>query len=167
MEIYLIRHAESEGNRKRCGGGTYDWNLSEHGQKQAQSLRNAEFAQSITRLYSSPLIRTRDTASVLADVSGKSIEIDSRLIDVNAGELNGAAWKDIRVKYADFFKHVPRNPSLPFPNGGETNRDVIERTRSFATDLREQYQISKNQYKKNAVIAIVSHGLPLNYLILH
>jgi broad specificity phosphatase PhoE len=167
MEVYLVRHAESEGNRQRCGGGTYDWLLSEFGRRQAHALCNVDFAQSLTHIYSSPLTRARETAKILSENSKIPVEIDDRLIDVDAGELNGAAWVEIQDKYVDFFKSVPRNMLLPFPGGGETNRDIVERTRSFASSLRGRFSISPNQFDRNVVVAIVSHGLPLNYLVLH
>lgn len=167
MEVYLIRHAESEGNRQHRGGGTYDWQLSDFGRQQAQALRKAVFAEKITHIYSSPLTRAKETAEVLSDISLKPVVIDNRLVDVDAGELNGASWIDIRDRFTDFFLAVPRNPLMNFPGGGESNRDVIERVREFANDLRDGFSKAPNQYKEDIVVAIVSHGLPLNYLILH
>ncbi len=167
MEIFLIRHAESEGNRLRRGGGTYNWELTEFGIEQANALGKASFVQSITHIYSSPLKRALKTAESLSSATGKPILVDGLISDVNAGSLNGAEWQDIRDKYLDFFKAVPRNPDIPFPGGGETNRDVIERTRIFVNTLRNRFRIEEYTFDRSVAIAIVSHGLPLNYLMLH
>ena len=194
MEVYLIRHGESEGNAVRAGGGRFDWLLSPLGIAQAAALARTKFTARLTHIYSSPLSRTLDTARAIqsamtveqsseigihaesASIAARTppnFEIDERLIDVDAGELNGAPWSLVREKYIDFFRSVPRSPGLPFPGGSESNRDVIERTRSFAGDLKARFRVpsgagaanAEHRYSPAAHVAIVGHGLPLNYLL--
>ncbi len=207
VEIYLIRHGESEGNVRHAGGGRHDWPLSKLGKAQADALSRAPFASRLTHIFASPLSRAQDTATTLAkgmrypetsagansiespsnsreSLSNSSasfpnlpenpaLETDERLIDVDAGELNGAEWSVIRENHMDFFRSVPRNPGLAFPGGGESNRDVIERTRSFAEFFKSRFRITsaenspnaEHRYDSDAHIAVVGHGLPLNYLL--
>lgn len=173
MEIYLIRHGESEGNVLRAGGGRHDWPLSPLGRAQADALSRSPLARSFTHIFASPLSRAQDTARAIANSCNAQIETDGRLIDVDAGSLNGAPWSVIREKYMDFFRSVPRSTGLAFPGGGESNRDVIERTRAFADSLKSRFRFASNSslpnaehhYDPAAHVAIIGHGLPLNYLL--
>ena len=60
MEVYLIRHGETEFNRRKCYQGTLDVPLSEEGKAK---LSCADFVPG--KVYVTPMCRTQQTAEIL------------------------------------------------------------------------------------------------------
>ena len=107
MDLYIIRHGESQGN---IGLDVEDPHLTEHGKKQAEllalRLRNINFDV----ILSSPLTRAVQTATPLAELRGMPITVMHSLHEVGAfGEETLAeaqkraadAVAEIRGKYGD------------------------------------------------------------------
>ena len=63
--IYLIRHAEAEGNLYRRIHGWYDSLITKNGERQIQALEQRFDSVSIDAVYSSDLIRTQLTAGAI------------------------------------------------------------------------------------------------------
>src|SRR5689334_17689349 len=70
VEILLVRHGQSEGNRDRRFTGHGPSRLTELGRAQAEATARAIAAQSVDVLYSSDLARCLETAAPLARVTG-------------------------------------------------------------------------------------------------
>ena len=62
--IFILRHGETEGNQKRVFRGLWDLPLNENGQIQAARTGNALKGIKFSRIYTSPLIRAKETAGV-------------------------------------------------------------------------------------------------------
>ena len=78
MQLLLIRHALPL--RSEPGQGS-DPHLSEEGIEQAKRLPDALARFPITRLVSSPQVRSLQTAQPVADARGLRVEIDERLAE--------------------------------------------------------------------------------------
>ncbi len=95
MNIYIVRHGETDWNVEGRYTSRGDIPLNETGIKQAymikQKLNNMDF----DRVFSSPLIRAYSTAQIIYD--GNIIK-DDRLIERNNGDLEGKLKKDIKDK---------------------------------------------------------------------
>jgi broad specificity phosphatase PhoE len=78
-------------------------------------------------VFTSDLRRAVDTAEIAFAGSGIPVHEDWRLRECNYGELNGAPVAEIESERL-------RRIEVPFP-GGESYRDVVERTESFIEDL--------------------------------
>lgn len=61
-EIYIVRHAEAEGNTNRMFQGSVDTNISENGEKQLERLMKRALDFDVDKIYSSPLKRAQKTA---------------------------------------------------------------------------------------------------------
>lgn len=93
-KIYFVRHGESELNANNIWAGQKETNLTDDGKKQAtitgQKLKNKRI--SIDLIICSPLQRTIDTASIIADIIGyptDKIEINPLFIERTFGILEG------------------------------------------------------------------------------
>lgn len=86
-EIFLIRHGDAlPGPEAALPGGKYDDQpLSAHGQLQAQALADALAAVKFDAIYSSPLRRTIETATPLAQSKGLEIQIEENIREVILG----------------------------------------------------------------------------------
>ena len=83
--IYLIRHAEAEGNLYRRIHGWYNALVTENGFKQIEALRNRFADIQIDAVYSSPLRRSVQTAEIAINNPDLEIITDDRLIETTFG----------------------------------------------------------------------------------
>jgi len=84
--LYLVRHAQSEGNRGDYEGPDDDPPLSEVGREQARRLALRFARQRIDALYSSPMRRTLETAQAIAETTGLTMRMVEELREVDLGE---------------------------------------------------------------------------------
>ena len=132
--ICLIRHGENEYTRTgKLAGWTENVVLNEAGQKQAQGLVERLKGVAFKALYSSPLVRARETAAPLAAARGLEVQLEDGLGEVRYGEWTGKSLK--RLARTKLWRVVQTRPSaMQFPGGGETMRgaqlrlvDTLER----------------------------------------
>jgi broad specificity phosphatase PhoE len=86
--LILVRHGQTEANARGLLLGRADPPLTETGYRQARSLASA--LPRPARIVSSPLMRARQTAAVLAEGStgGTDVEVDPRWIEMDYGSLD-------------------------------------------------------------------------------
>lgn len=142
MQLILIRHAETDGNRLTYVGRE-DLPLNDTGRHQATTLADALSAIPFCAILASPLVRARDTAAAIA--AGRKLIIDIRpeLVEIDFGRLQGMPKQDIPL---DLKRHHLETP-LP---GGESLRDVERRLRPLVVELSKTHQ-------SGPPIAVVSH----------
>lgn len=155
--LILIRHGESLGNikGKRLGihlSRSNNSPLTKTGMLQIKNIAD-KIKQKLKNkneiiIYSSPLLRTKQTAKILGQILGiKKINLDSRLLDVNYGKLERKKWEEIINRYQDWWvKFQQDRLKTPFPEG-ESYQDVKNRLLNFF-----QEKISNNKKKFNLII---------------
>jgi broad specificity phosphatase PhoE len=128
--LYLIRHGATENNRAdppRLQGRRTDPGLSDEGHHQARQTGRflAEFP--VDAVYSSPLLRARQTAEAIAEPHGLCVQVVEALIEVDVGAWEGRSWEEIQQTdpeaYHAFMTDATVNPYL----GGEDLRTVLDR----------------------------------------
>ena len=87
--IYLIRHAEAEGNLYRRVHGWYDSLITENGYRQIAALEERFRDVHIDAVYSSDLFRTRTTARAIYRSKNLPLRTEPGLRELNLGE-----WED-------------------------------------------------------------------------
>ncbi|MBM4330455.1 MAG: histidine phosphatase family protein [Deltaproteobacteria bacterium] len=118
MRLILIRHGETLWNESRKFQGFSDIELSPKGMSQAKHL--AEFLKQATlaKIYTSPLIRARQTAEQIARYHCCPISIVEELKELNQGRLEGLTAEDLRNNYPDFLRKWIEHPeSARLPEG--------------------------------------------------
>jgi broad specificity phosphatase PhoE len=156
LEIYLIRHGESAGNREDRFRGQHDFPLNENGIRQARALHQELSSVRFDAIYSSPLKRALTTAEILSN-KRPILKIDGGFTNISLGDWENRKKSEIREGYPDLWKLWSTEPEkLNFP-GMETLAEVRER--SYAA-LR---QLIKNH--PDGIIAIVSHRAVIKPLI--
>jgi broad specificity phosphatase PhoE len=91
MAIYLLRHAETDGNATRVvqlPGAR----LSTRGREQAARLAGRLAGAGIARIVSSDLARALETAKALHAATGAPLEIDPALAERNYGDVRGTPY---------------------------------------------------------------------------
>ena len=145
-KIWFVRHAQSEYNKKHLFTGWHNPDLTEKGVGAARELKNDLSSVDFDHVFSSPLKRAADTASLI--VEGRyEIKYDDRLKERSYGDWSGLNKTEIKEKVGEeLFLSARRGWSTKPPNG-ESLEDVSSRVSSFLETL----PLSGN-------ILIVSHG---------
>lgn len=87
LQVYLVRHGETQWNAERRIQGQSDSPLTAKGEQQAMQVGERARSFGITHVISSDLGRTRRTAEIIARACGCDITYDSRLRELNMGVL--------------------------------------------------------------------------------
>ncbi len=86
LQVYLVRHGETQWNAERRIQGQSDSPLTAHGERQAGRWASAR-TLGITHIITSDLGRTRRTAEIIAEACGCSVIADARLRELDMGVL--------------------------------------------------------------------------------
>jgi broad specificity phosphatase PhoE len=114
--VILVRHGQTDENVSGRISGQGPVPLNTRGQEQARLAAEALAPLGITHLFSSPLVRARQTAEFLAERLQKSIEEIPDLREVGYGDWEGKTFNEMRTHpVAHQVFHDPINAT--FPNG--------------------------------------------------
>ena len=136
MRIYIVRHGETDANRRGVFQGRVNSQLLESGFELARQVGAALADVRFDVAFSSPLSRAWDTARTVLDASGNAdvpLQREERLLEISMGEFEGKRFRPgerevdpevVRLFFEDPF-------ALPDFPGGEGVADVLARTREF------------------------------------
>ncbi|MFA5124924.1 MAG: class I tRNA ligase family protein [Patescibacteria group bacterium] len=153
--FFAIRHGEAEKNIKHVfssGLGVYP--LTANGREQIKIAIDKLKDKKISLIVSSEVLRAKETAQLIAEATGAELIFDARLNELNAGELEERSDVDGRAKEAIAKWKTDWDAAYP---GGESVRQVTERTLALYQELNEKYE-GKN-------ILLVSHEDTLKSLL--
>lgn len=156
-ELWLARHGATDWNMEGRYQGQADIPLNPIGLEQARTMADRLAAENIVAIYSSPLLRARQTAQMLADKVGLPVQIDPRLQEVSLGQWEGKLFTDVQQKFPEAIAERRINPIYFRPPGGETVAEVVERAVAAVDEIVSAYP--------QGPVVIVSHGLTLATLI--
>jgi broad specificity phosphatase PhoE len=126
-ELWLVRHAESTGNRDGIIQGHEDLPLSPLGHHQAQLLAKRLQGVRFAALYCSDLSRAKETARYAAGATGLLAETDRRLREVDTGAWSGLTVEQIARKFPEeWARWSTRDPAMR-RGGGESYREAAAR----------------------------------------
>ena len=155
QELLLVRHGQSTANARGIWQGQMEFPLSEEGRKQAALTGRALSAEPFEALYSSPLSRAFETASIIRDRSGFAGKIvtSGGLSERQGGILEGHTWAEQErqnPELAKKFLSIPEEERWALV-GAETDEEVISR-------FGETISSISARHPDGARIVIVSHG---------
>lgn len=128
-KIYLIRHGETESNRKGIFRGRLDIPLSQNGKEQAEDLKRYFENIPVNIVYTSPLQRAVETAETV--FPGHTPLKEKWLNNLDLGEWSGMEKSLVKERFPEMWENwVKRPESIRFP-GGERLDDVHQRSRLF------------------------------------
>lgn len=155
--IYLVRHAEAEGNINRVFQGHYNADLSENGRRQLEQLKERFKDIKIDAAYSSPLKRAYQTAQAANYYHKLPIKTLDGLMEINGGHWEGVKWDEIPNLFPEENEDWTTAPWNFAPQDGESMRQVYDRM--WNTIL----QISKENAERTVLVA--SHGCAIRNFI--
>lgn len=150
-ELLLIRHGETDWNRRQTFQGQIDVPLNERGLAQAQRLGERLAGEPLDALVVSDLMRTRQTAAPLAELLKLRPSFTPALREQAFGILEGLTFDDIKVKHpAEFALWARHDPDYALPGGAESRRLFHGRVISALSELGRQHPGQR--------LAVVTHG---------
>lgn len=148
MKIYVIRHGLTELNKAKKVNGEIDEPLAEEGIKEAKAIIPL-LPKSIKYIYTSPLLRARQTAEIINLKFNLPVYIKDELTEVRMGSLAGKSWEEMEEGLELKKKH--RTVQFDYrPYGGESVEDVKKRVITFFKNINKKH--------KDYEVLIISHG---------
>lgn len=149
-KLYIVRHAEAEGNLFRRIHGQYESTVTHNGLRQIQALRERFASVQIDACYSSDLVRTRTTAQAVWVPKNLPLRLEPRFREVRLGR-----WED--VPFGQLEREEPvmmgRFSGDPLHWEVEGAERFSEYSGRFLEALREVAERHEGQS-----VAIFSHG---------
>ncbi|MEI7592160.1 MAG: histidine phosphatase family protein [Actinomycetes bacterium] len=145
--LIIVRHGRTEANAAGRLLGHLDLPLDSLGERQAVAL--AQAVGPVDRVVSSPLLRTRQTATAF----GLDVEVDERFIELDYGDFDGMPLTDVP---SEMWRQWRLDSDFA-PPGGESLSSLRLRVESGLADLAAEAQ-SKN-------IVVSTHVSPIKVAI--
>ncbi|MDR3520807.1 MAG: histidine phosphatase family protein [Acidocella sp.] len=126
VPFWFLRHGETDYNAKGLSQGALDISLNESGRAQAEAAAPLLVGRGIVAIYSSPMIRTRETSEILNKTLHLPVVYDEELREVIFGGMEG---KPLHPWFADWMAGTYT------PEGAESFAEITERVRGVLTRL--------------------------------
>lgn len=152
--ILLARHGESDWNALLRWQGHADRPLTERGRAQAAALAERLVAVSLAAVYSSDLIRARDTAQAVAERVRLTVITRRDLREVHVGSWTGLDRRETESRFPDGFRRWLEGGSGW--EGGESYERMAERVIAAVREIAAGHD--------GETVLVVTHGGPIRAL---
>ncbi len=163
--LVLVRHGQSEWNKRNLFTGWKDVDLTPEGEAEAQKggLRLKAEGLTFDIAYTSALKRAQRTLDIILEQLGQSdlkIIRDQALNERDYGDLVGLNKDDAKKKWGEEQVHIWRRSFDTPPPGGESLKDTAERVLPyFDAQILPEVQAGRN-------VIVSAHGNSLRALIM-
>ena len=157
LQVYLVRHGETQWNAERRIQGQSDSPLTAKGEQQAMQVATRAKELGITHIISSDLGRTRRTAEIIAQACGCDILLDPRLRELNMGVLETRNIDSLTAEEENWRRQLVNGTKDGRIPQGESMLELSERMHSALASCLELPQGSRP--------LLVSHGIALGCLV--
>ena len=149
MRLLLIRHGESVANAEGRLQGHLDIPLSDRGRRQAELLADRLAPLGVQALYTSPLLRAKGTAEIVAGCLGLPVEERPALMERNVGELAGLTRDEIITRFP---RYMPARTQLRQIEieGFEQDAEIAQRVKDALAAIIDAHA--------QGTVAVITHG---------
>lgn len=158
-KIFLIRHAEAEGNLYRIIQGHMNSSITKRGYKQIDALAERFRSVPLTALYSSDLKRTVTTAGAITKYHMLTMHKTPRLREIYLGASEGLSFGEAEHLDPQMMYYFNNDPDKWHVDGAESFGECTERMLSVLTEIAEE--------NPDGTVAVVSHGMAIRSLLAH
>jgi broad specificity phosphatase PhoE len=152
--LYLVRHGATEANLRTpyiLQGHAIDLPLSPDGEEQSRAVAALLRQFPMTRVFSSSMLRARQTAEAIARELGMAARVEPDLQECDVGIWEGLDWGTIRQRFPEAHARFVANPAeVPYLNG-ESYGDVLRRAKPVIESLLDRHA--------GEHIAVVAHNV--------
>ncbi|MBB6635266.1 histidine phosphatase family protein [Cohnella thailandensis] len=151
-KLTLIRHGRTLWNDEKRAQGHTNNGLNELGFRQAARAARRLGSVRWDRVYSSDLLRAKQTAEIIAQAAGiAEIRYDNRLRELHGGRIEGTTLEERIAAWGDNWKELDL--------GVESPEEGAKRGASCLREIAERHP--------GETLLVVSHGAVLRHTIKH
>lgn len=155
MKLILVRHGETEENKKKIWQGQTEGTLSEEGEGQVKKLTKRLEKEKIDAIYCSDLQRTRNTIKPFLENKNIPVKYAKELRERKLGVLEGATTEKIG-EYMETHEVDFENSNF---ETGETGTEMRNRLIKFYKEITKKHE--------NDTVLFVTHGGAVAHLMIH
>lgn len=161
MKLYLIRHGETDFNKRRLLQGRTDTKLNDYGRELAKKTAEGLLDVPFDLAFTSPLKRAKETAQIVLGDRKIPLVDEPRIQEISFGEFEGLCIEKERYNIPDetFMNFFNQPEAYNTPPGGESFASVLERTGDFLSGLLEREEYA------DKTILVSTHGCALKALL--
>ena len=156
MNLYMIRHGQTAASRENRFSGSSDPPLTEVGEAMGRGLAAAYSSMKWEAIYTSPMLRTRQTVAALCHQTGLEARIEEGLREIDYGEWEGLQQDEVMQRWPEAFAYWADDPASRGTPGGETAFHVAARAMRVVEQIRTRHQEGN--------VLIVSHKATLRII---
>jgi len=152
--LYLLRHGATANNLQKpphLQGRRADVPLDPVGQRQAEAAGEFLARYRLDAVYTSPLLRTRQTAAAIARPHDFTPVVIDDLIECDVGDWEGRSWPEIEQNDHEAWRLFRADPVVHPYGGGENLAQVQARIEPAIAQLLEKH--------RGQTIAVVAHNV--------
>ena len=155
--IYLIRHAEADGNLYRRAHGWYDSVITDRGYRQIAALAKRFASTRFDAVYSSDRRRTMTTALSVYKTHGLPLVTTPRVREIGIGVWEDHPWAELERTDGEQLERFNTDAAHWHVAGGEYLPDVRERMIGALREIAEAHP--------NGTVAVFSHGMAIRLTV--
>ncbi len=159
MEVYLVRHGQTEWNIKRRVQGAMDSPLTVEGIQQAENAAQRLRSVPFTHCYASPQKRAMDTAEIVARPHpGLTPHPEESLREFGFGNWEGLSLDEMAQLYPKEWSCYVDTPSRFVGPEGDSMAERLEESKGFVQRL-------VRQYSEKEKLLLVTHGYAIRLFV--
>lgn len=147
--IYLVRHGQTVWNEEGKLCGSSDIPLSEEGLMQAQKVAERMKSISLSAVYSSPLLRARQTAEAIAIPHNLPVLVEPDLREIDYGNWEGLKVSEAMEKFPELERLRREDPMKFVAPNGEPMKNFAERVIAAVQKIAAKHP--------NETVCLVAH----------
>ena len=155
--VLLIRHGATQLSAEDRFAGSVDVLLSDTGRDQARRLAKRLSSLPLSAVYASPMKRTIDTASFIAEPRGITVQTLPALREIHHGRWEGRTRAEVERDFGEEYRRWEFDPYTFAPDGGESGLEVTARALPALLRLVETHE--------DTAFAVVSHKATIRLLL--
>ena len=155
--LLLVRHGATQLTAEDRFSGAVGVDLSDAGRAQVRALARRLAAEPLSAVYCSPLSRTVETASILAEPHGLPHVNRDGLREISHGRWEGLTRLEVEARFPDEYAAWEADPFTFAPKDGESGVGVLARALPV---IRELVVAHAGQ-----TLLVVSHKATLRILL--
>jgi probable phosphoglycerate mutase len=154
--IFMVRHGATQLSAEDRFARAVNVELSSEGIYQAQRLAERLADDSISAVYCSPLVRTVQTATILARSHNLPVIQRDGLREIHHGHWEGMRRADVEGQFPEEYAAWEEDPFTFAPQGGEAGVNVIARALPVVREIVLEH--------RGQNVLLVSHKATLRLL---
>ena len=156
MNLYMVRHGQTAASRDNRFSGSTDPPLTAVGEAMAEAFAQAYVSLKWDAIYTSPMLRARQTTDALCRLTGLQANLEDGLKEIGYGEWEGLRQAEVKQRWPEAFEYWAADVASRGTPGGETAFQVAARAMDVVEVIRARHQTGN--------VLLVSHKATLRVI---